>query len=88
MAGMNQSKINGWLTLVANVGVVIGLFALLAELRHSSQVAEVAAYQTRISEIQEINLELDCLPALGKEDYDGDTARQPQGTSVPRARRH
>ena len=58
MAGMNQNKINGWLTLAANVGVVIGIFALLAELRHSSQVAEVAAYQTRISEIQEINLEL------------------------------
>ena len=55
---MNLEKLNDWLTLLANVGVVIGLIALVLELRHSSQLAEVAAYQTRISEIQEINLEL------------------------------
>lgn len=55
---MNLDKLNDWLTLVANVGVVIGLVALVLELRHSSQVAEVAAYQTRIAEIQDMNLEL------------------------------
>lgn len=55
---MNLDKTNRWLTLIANIGVVIGLFALIFELRHSSQVAEVAAYQTRIAEIQGMNLEL------------------------------
>ena len=55
---MNLEKLNDWLTLLANVGVVVGLVAVLLELRHSSQVAEVAAYQTRMAEIQEINLEL------------------------------
>lgn len=55
---MDLDKTNRWLTLIANIGVVIGLFALIFELRHSSQVAEVAAYQTRIAEIQGMNLEL------------------------------
>lgn len=55
---MDLDKTNRWLTLIANIGVVIGLFALIFELRHSSQVAEVAAYQTRIAEIQGMSLEL------------------------------
>lgn len=53
-----MDRFNDWLTLIANIGVVLGLIAVVMELRHSSQVAEVEAYQSRISEIQEINLEL------------------------------
>ena len=86
---MNQNKINGWLTLAANVGVVIGIFALLAELRHSSQVAEVAAYQTRISEIQEINLELalssDLTSLLVKYETEGVGSLTPQEYSRVRS---
>jgi hypothetical protein len=55
---VNLQKLNDWLLLLANVGVVIGLVALVAELRHQSQVAQVAAYQTRIAEIQDMFLEL------------------------------
>ena len=55
---MDLDKTNRWLTLIANLGVVFGLFALIVEIRHSSQVAEVSAYQTRISEIQGMSLEL------------------------------
>ena len=55
---MESSKLNSWLTLGANIGVVIGLFLLIAELNHSSQLAEVEAYQTRIRDIQELNLQL------------------------------
>jgi hypothetical protein len=43
--------------LIANFGVVIGLFVLIAEVNHASKLAEVEAYQTRIRDIQELNLE-------------------------------
>jgi len=55
---MNLSKLNDWLLLVANVGVVLGIFALIAELSQSTRIAEVSAFQTRMSEIQESSVEL------------------------------
>ena len=55
---MQSSRLNEWLTLIANFGVVVGLFLLIAELNHSSQLAEVEAYQTRTRDIQELNLQL------------------------------
>jgi hypothetical protein len=55
---MQSSKISEWLSLIANVGVVIGIFALIAELNHASGLAEVEAYQTRTRDIQELNLQL------------------------------
>ncbi len=54
---MNFDKLNNWLTLIANVGVVIGLFALIAELNHSSRLAEVDAYQSRMNEIQNLTIQ-------------------------------
>ena len=79
---MNLDKLNDWLTLLANVGVVVGLIALVLELRHSSQVAEVAAYQNRVAEIQEMNLELalsdDLADLLEKFDSKGVAALSPQ----------
>ena len=38
--------------------MVLGIFLLIAELNHSSQLAEVEAYQTRTRDIQELNLQL------------------------------
>ena len=55
---MDSDRLNRWLTLIANFGVVIGLFVLIAEVNHASKLAEVDAYQTRIRDIQELNLEL------------------------------
>lgn len=54
---MDFDKLNNWLTLLANVGVVIGLFALIAELNHSSRLAEVDAYQSRMNEIQNLTIQ-------------------------------
>ena len=54
---MDSDRLNRWLTLIANFGVVIGLFVLIAEVNHASKLAEVEAYQTRIRDIQELNLE-------------------------------
>jgi len=55
---MNLDKLSKWLVLVANIGVVIGIFALIAELNHSSRLAEVSAYQNRMTEIQEAFVQL------------------------------
>ena len=55
---MLTDRLNRWLTLIANFGVVIGLFLLIAELNHASKLAEVDAYQTRVGDIQELGLEL------------------------------
>ena len=55
---MDSDKVNRWLSLIANIGVVIGLFLLIAELNHASRLAEVEAYQTRIRDIQELNIQL------------------------------
>ena len=55
---MNLEKLNSWLILVANIGVVVGIFALIAELNHSSRIAEVSAFQNRMTEIQEAFVQL------------------------------
>ena len=53
-----MDKLNKWLVLAANIGVVIGIYALVAELNHSSRLAEVSAFQNRMTEIQEANVQL------------------------------
>ena len=55
---MDSDRLNRWLSLIANIGVVVGLFLLIAEVNHASRLAEVEAYQTRIRDIQELNLQL------------------------------
>jgi len=55
---LDSDRLNRQLTLIANFGVVIGLFVLIAEVNHASKLAEVDAYQTRIRDIQELNLQL------------------------------
>lgn len=44
---MNQDKINGWLTLVANIGVLIGLGLLVFEINQSNSLALAQIEQTR-----------------------------------------
>jgi hypothetical protein len=44
---MNQEKINGWLTLVANIGVLIGLGLLVFEIRQSNSLALAQIEQAR-----------------------------------------
>ena len=55
---MNLDNLNKWLTLGANLGVLVGIFALVIELQHSSRLAQVNAYQTRNSEIVNASVEL------------------------------
>ena len=55
---MDSDRLNRWLSLIANIGVVVGLFVLIAEVNHASRLAEVEAYQTRVRDIQELNIQL------------------------------
>ena len=55
---MDSDRLNRWLSLIANIGVVVGLFLLIAEVNHASRLAEVDAYQTRIRDIQELNIQI------------------------------
>ena len=54
---MNSEKVNSWLGLLANIGVVIGLALLVFELRESQQLAETEAYVGRLNQMQIARLE-------------------------------
>ena len=46
---MKLSELDDWLSLAANIGVLIGLVALVIELNQSTRMAEVTAFETRIT---------------------------------------
>ena len=51
---MDSDKINRWISLGANIGVIIGLIMLVIEVRHANNLAEASAYRSRGDEIQAI----------------------------------
>ncbi len=55
---MKSETVNRWLTLGANVGVLIGLILLIVEVRHAIGLSESDAYRNRGTEIQEAHKEL------------------------------
>ena len=55
---MTLDKLNQWLTLMANIGVVVGIFAVIVQLNHASKLAEVSAFQARMTEIQEAQVQV------------------------------
>ena len=64
---MNWEKLNSWLTLLANVGDVVGLALLIYELRENRVLAETDAAVHRLNRMQEAQLEMaisDTLPAI------------------------
>lgn len=52
---MSIDKINSWLTLTANIGVVLGIVFLGIEIQQSRIATEGATYLARSTEIQESN---------------------------------
>jgi hypothetical protein len=50
---VDTDRLNRWLTLGANVGVLIGLTLLVVELRYTNDLAIASAYRSRGAEIQE-----------------------------------
>ena len=55
---MNSEKLSSWLTLLANIGVVIGLALLIFELRQSQYLAETDAAVRRLDQIQIAQMEM------------------------------
>ena len=50
---MKSEKLNSWLALLANFGVVIGLALLFYELRETQSLAETEASVRRLNQMQE-----------------------------------
>ena len=64
---LNSEKLNAGLTLIANIGVVIGLALLFYELRESQNLAETDAAVRRLNQMQEAWVEMavsESLPAI------------------------
>lgn len=55
---MHSEKLNSWLTLLANIGVVIGLALLIYELRQSQNLAETDAAVRRLDQMQLARVEI------------------------------
>ena len=55
---MTSEKLNRWLTLLANIGVVIGLALLIFELRQSQNLAETEATVRRLDQMQIARVEI------------------------------
>jgi hypothetical protein len=52
---MNTEQLNRWLTLLANLGVIIGLIFLIVELDQSNRIARYDSENARRSQFMEIN---------------------------------
>ena len=53
---MNSSTLNDRLTLMANLGVVIGLAILIIEISQANKLAETEAFVLRLDQMQQANL--------------------------------
>lgn len=62
---MNSDKLNSWLALVANAGVVVGLLLLTYELREAQHFAETQAAVQRFDQMQLAQTEMAMSESLG-----------------------
>ena len=63
---MDWDRLNQWLTLLANLGVLIGLIVLIVEVRHAISLSEREAFRNRGTEIQEAMQNLAMTPELAE----------------------
>jgi hypothetical protein len=64
---MNSEKLNNWLTLCANVGVVIGLILLIVEIRQNTEMMRAQINQSRTEAAQseqQATYNSDYMPAI------------------------
>lgn len=54
---MDSDHLNRWLTLLANIGVVVGLALLIVELRQAQKLAETQATVRRLEQMQVAQVE-------------------------------
>ena len=63
---MDSDRANRWLTLGANIGVLVGLIFLVVEIRHTNDLARASAYRSRGAEIQEAHQAVALDPELSR----------------------
>jgi len=63
---MNTERLNSWLTLLANVGVLIGLFVVILELRQSTDVAQAQMADAAVAGHNELNLAIATDPQVAR----------------------
>ena len=63
---MDTDRINKWLTLLANVGVLVGIVFLAVEVRHASDMAQAQMADAAIAGHNELNLALISDPQVAR----------------------
>ena len=63
---MNLDRTNQWLTLAANIGVILGIVFLAWEIQQNTRSVETAAYQDLIARIVDLNEEVATNSELAK----------------------
>ncbi len=61
---MNMGKMNSWLTLTANIGVLAGILFLAIELRQNSDIARADSYREIVQDIANWRSEINNNPEL------------------------
>ena len=61
---MDSDRLNRWMTLAANFGVLVGIFLLLAELRQNTESAELQAAQSYVALSHELDFRIVDDPSL------------------------
>lgn len=61
---MDSDRLNRWMTLAANFGVLIGIFLLLIELRQNTESAELQAAQSYVAISHELDFRIVDDPSL------------------------
>lgn len=63
---MDTDRLNRWLALGANIGVLVGVIFLVVEIRHTNDLARANAYRSRGAEIQEASQAVALDPELSR----------------------
>jgi len=63
---LDTDRINKWLTLLANVGVLVGIIFLAVEVRHASDMAQAQMADAAIAGHNELNLALISDPQVAR----------------------
>ncbi len=61
---MDSDRLNRWMTLAANLGVLAGIFLLLVELRQNTESTELQAAQSYVAVAHELDFRLVDDPSL------------------------
>lgn len=61
---MDSDRLNRWMTLAANIGVLIGVFLLIVELRQNTESSELQAAQSYVALSHELDFRIVDDPSL------------------------